>query len=268
MNKMKHRIRTLFHSPKKVFVYGALSICIFLFIWYLVSCGEKIGQFFPNPYVVGKAFWESFFVPIGQKTMLLHILYSLRRVGVGYILGVVIGIPLGLIMARSSLGRAALMPLFSIIRPIPGLAWIPLAIIWFGLGESSKYFLIGVTVLVVITVQTFHGALYTDETLIGAGRMLGANNVQLFFNVVLPSAIPQIFAGLQGGFAGGWCAVIAAEMIRADEGVGWVIFNGMNYANTTQVLVGMVTIGLVGFLIAELLKAIERRLCLWNIQGQ
>lgn len=98
--------------------------------------------------------------------------------------------------------------------------------------------------------------------------MLGANKFQLFTNVIIRSAIPNIFLGLQGSFAGAWCAVIAAEMIRSDEGTGWIIFNGMNYANTTQVIVGMLAIGLVGLITSSLLKALERRLCVWNIQGK
>jgi NitT/TauT family transport system permease protein/sulfonate transport system permease protein len=124
------------------------------------------------------------------------------------------------------------------------------------------------TALVGITIQTYYGALYVDKTLVGAGKMLGAGKVQLFFNVIIPAAIPSIFAGLQGSFAGAWGAVIAAEMIRSDQGAGWIIFNAMNYANTTQVLIGMLAIGLVGYVIAELLKALERRLCRWNVQGK
>ena len=258
----------LLKSKIEPWVYGTISVAIFLFIWYLVSLSDRIGTFFPNPFIVIKQFFLSFTNKIGRDTMPVHILYSLRRVGTGYLLGVLIGIPLGLIMACSKLGRAIFMPWFSIVRSIPGLAWIPLAIIWFGLGEKSKYFLICMTALVGITIQTYYGALFVDKTLIGAGKMLGANKVQLFFNVIIPGAFPNIFAGLQGSFAGAWCAVIAAEMIRSDQGTGWIIFNGMNYANTAQVLVGMLAIGLVGFIIAELLKALERRLCRWNIQGK
>ncbi len=255
-------------SKREAFLYAVISMGLFLCVWYLISTGPRIGRFFPNPVVVIGKFIESFTQPIGRNTMLGHIFYSLRRVTVGYLIAVSIGIPLGLVMACSRLGRAFFMPLFNIVRPIPGLAWIPLAILWFGVGENSKYFLICMTALVGITVQTFYGALYVDRTLMGAGRMLGANRVQLFLNVVIPSAFPQIFAGLQGSFANAWCAVIAAEMIRADEGTGWIIFNGMNSTNTQQILVGMLAIGLVGFIIADLLKILERRLCAWKIQGQ
>ncbi|MCD8351187.1 MAG: ABC transporter permease [Planctomycetaceae bacterium] len=255
-------------SHLEVVIFSIISVAIFLCIWWAISTGGRIGRFFPNPAIVIERFFQSFVVPIGRNTMWGHIFFSLQRVVIGYLLAVAIGIPLGLIMACSRLGKAIFMPLFSIVRPIPGLAWIPLAILWFGVGENSKYFLICMTALVGITIQTFYGALYVDPVLLGAGRMLGANRVQLFVNVVIPSAFPQIFAGLQGSFANAWCAVIAAEMIRSDEGTGWIIFNGMNSTNTQQILVGMVAIGMVGYVIAELLKVLERKLCAWKIQGQ
>ena len=255
-------------SRQETILYGVVSMMVFLFIWYLVSQGQRIGRFFPSPFIVIKSFFVNFVVPIGRNTMWGHIFFSLQRVGIGFLIAVFIGIPLGLVMGCSRLGRAIFMPLFSIVRPIPGLAWIPLAILWFGLGNNSKYFLICMTCLVGITLQTFYGAMYVDPVLIGAGRMLGASKVQLFINVIVPAAFPQIFAGLQGSFANGWCAVIAAEMIRSNEGVGWIIFNGMNSTNTQQILVGMLAIGLVGLIIAELLKVLERRLCSWRIQGQ
>jgi NitT/TauT family transport system permease protein/sulfonate transport system permease protein len=255
-------------SRQETIMYGLIAMILFLIIWYLISRGERIGRFFPSPFIVIKDFFISFIIPIGQNLMWNHIFYSLQRVGIGFLIAVVIGIPLGLVMGCSRLGKAIFMPLFSIVRPIPGLAWIPLAILWFGLGNESKYFLICMTCLVGITLQTFYGAMYVDPVLIGAGRMLGANKFQLFVNVVIPAAFPQIFAGLQGSFANGWCAVIAAEMIRSNEGVGWIIFNGMNSTNTQQILVGMLTIGLVGLILSELLKALERRLCSWKIQGQ
>lgn len=264
----KKNKKTFADSRMESIVYGILAFCIFLAVWELVSMTGKIGKFFPSPFLVIREFIKAFYVQIGQNTMLEHIFYSLRRVTIGFGLGVVIGIPLGLIMACSKVCRAFFMPLFSIVRPIPGLAWIPLAILWFGLGESSKHFLICMTALVGITMQTYFGALETDPMLIGAAKMLGANKFQLFTNVIIRSAIPNIFLGVQGSFAGAWCAVIAAEMIRSDEGTGWIIFNGMNYANTTQVIVGMLAIGLVGLITSSLLKALERRLCVWNIQGK
>ncbi len=267
MNDLKKQ-RGFRNTRTEALVYAVLAFAFLLTVWTLISQSGRIGKFFPNPFEVIRQFLHAFTEPIGRNLMHEHILISLRRVGTGFLLGAAIGVPLGLIMALSKTLRAFFMPLFSIVRPIPGLAWIPLAILWFGLGESSKYFLICMTALVGITVQTFNGALNVDPLLMGAGQMLGAGKFQLFFNVLLPSTVPYIFLGLQGSFAGAWCAVIAAEMIRSDEGVGWIIFNGMNYANTTQVIVGMLAIGLEGLITSSLLKALERRCCRWNVQGK
>ena len=100
----------------------------------------------------------------------------------------------------------------------------------------------------------------------GAARMLGASERQVFFRIVLPSSVPYIFAGLQIAVTAGWSAVVGAEMVRSDEGVGWMIVRGMNTGNTLQIMVGMVAIGIVGFLLATLTSALERRLCAWNVQ--
>ena len=123
--------RTFVGSRWETIIYGILSFGILIVVWHLISMGGRVGKFFPSPFVVIRDFVNSFVHKIGQNTMFEHIFYSLRRVTVGFGLGVIIGIPLGLIMACSKACRAFFMPLFSIIRPIPGLAWIPLAILWF-----------------------------------------------------------------------------------------------------------------------------------------
>ena len=159
-----------------------------------------------------------------------------------------------------------LKPIFEFIRPIPPLAWIPLSILWFGLGDKSKFFIIFLGCFTFITVNTYDGAKNVDPELMGAARMLGASERQVFFRIVLPSSVPYIFAGLQIAVTAGWSAVVGAEMVRSDEGVGWMIVRGMNTGNTLQIMVGMVAIGIVGFLLATLTSALERRLCAWNEQ--
>ena len=106
-----------------------------------------------------------------------------------------------------------------------------------------------------------------DQTLIGAARMLGASERQVFFDIVLPSSVPYIFAGLQIAVTAGWSAVVGAEMVHSNEGVGWLIVMGMTYGKTVQIMVGMLAIGLVGFVLATVMAKLERRLCAWNNQG-
>mgnify|MGYP000924970896 CR=1 FL=1 len=198
---------------------------------------------------------------IAMGTLAGNIGISLVRVLCGYAAAVLLGVPLGVAMGYYA-GLHRLLNLFlGMFRPIPPLAWIPLSILWFGLGDKSKFFIIFLGCFTFITVNTYDGAKNVDPELMGAARMLGASERQVFFRIVLPSSVPYIFAGLQIAVTAGWSAVVGAEMVRSDEGVGWMIVRGMNTGNTLQIMVGMVAIGIVGFLLATLTSALERRLC-------
>ena len=163
---------------------------------------------------------------------------------------------------------ALFRPIFEILRPIPPIAWIPLSIVWFGLGESSKYFLIMYSAFCAVTMNAYSGVRSVDPELIGAAKMLGANNRQVFTTIVLPSCVPQIFAGLQIAVGTSWATVVAAEMVRSSEGVGWVIIRGQDSNSTVQIIVGIVAIGIVGYILAVTMRAIESRLCKWSVRGK
>ena len=256
-------------GPKReALVYSLISIGILLLLWTLLSESGRLGKVFPSPADVFSKITYYVFNDIGPYTLPIHVLISLRRVAIGYGIAVCIGLPLGLIMGYWKIGKAVAMPLVQMVRPIPGLAWIPLAILWFGIGEEAKYFIICMTAILRIILQTYYGFRNVDPTLVGAAKMLGAKPLDIFRHIAFPSAIPDIFVGLQIGFAGGWCAVIAAEMLRSDEGAGWLIIAGQRDANYLQILMGMVCIGIVGLIMAGLMRALERRLCRWKIQGK
>lgn len=247
-------------------IYTIISLLSLLVVWELLATFTTASMFLPKASEVMAAFCKSFVEPIGKYTMTAHIGISLYRVGVAFAIATVTGIVLGVTMGYSKLVEAMLKPIFEFIRPIPPLAWIPLSILWFGLGDQSKFFIIFLGCFTFITVNTYDGAKNVDPELIGAARMLGASESQVFFRIVLPSSVPYIFAGLQIAVTAGWSAVVGAEMVRSDEGVGWMIVRGMNTGNTLQIMVGMVAIGIVGFILATATSALERRLCAWNIQ--
>ncbi|MDR1157758.1 MAG: ABC transporter permease [Oscillospiraceae bacterium] len=245
-----------------------LSIGAFLLLWHLGTNGTALGKMMPGPGTVIASVFDTFAHPIGKYSILGHIGWSLTRVLVGYALAVVAGIAIGTLMGWSRTAAAIFNPIYQMIRPIPPIAWIPLAILWFGLAESSKYFLIFLASFNNITLNAYDGARSVDSTLTGASKMLGANNVQTLFTVVLPSSVPAIFAGLQVAIGVAWATVVAAEMVRSTEGAGWVIINGQEMNNTTQILVGIVAIGVVGFLLAILMRKLEERLCRWSKSGR
>lgn len=254
-------------TDKASILLGIAGIITFVLIWQGISMVIVNKNALPSPVLVVEQFIQSFVKPIGTMTIIGHIGNSLLRVLIGYTVAAVLGIFLGLLMAWSKTAEAIIKPVFELIRPIPPLAWIPMAIIWFGIGETTKYFIIFIATFTTIMLNAYTGAKSVDPILIGAGQMLGANQKQIFITVVLRGAVPQIFAGLQVALSSGWMAVLAAEMVRSMDGVGWIIIRGMEVGDTVQILVGMVAIAIVGFLLAQIMRILERRLCEWNIQG-
>jgi NitT/TauT family transport system permease protein/sulfonate transport system permease protein len=244
-------------------IWGLIAIILFVVLWYSVS-KFTIRSLIPSPVDVITSFFKSFVVPIGSHTLVGHIGWSLYRVLVGYILGSFIGIVLGIAMGWNRIIRAIFSPIFEMLRPIPPLAWIPLSILWFGIGEQAKYFIIFIAAVVPAILNSYAGTVRVDPLLVGAGRMLGANTRQIFTKVVLPSCVPSIFAGLQVGLSNSWAAVLAAEMVRSSNGVGWMIVIGEQNGDMTEVLVGMVSIALVGWILINIMRGVEDKLCAWN----
>lgn len=259
---MKNRDKTL------AIGIGALAILCVFFLWYFAASYTRVSMFFPTPQKVFAKFVESLTVPIGKYTLGMHVAYSLKRVFVGFGLSSVTGIILGVAMGYSKTINAIIRPIFNIIRPIPGLAWIPLGILWFGIGETTKYFIIFMGGFSNIVLNSFDGTNKVDPTLVGAAELLGANRFQIFMHIILPSATPYIFAGLQVSLSTSWMAVLAAEMISSYEGAGWIINMGMNTGDTVLILVGMISIAIVGFALANIMRVLERRLCSWTVRGK
>jgi ABC-type nitrate/sulfonate/bicarbonate transport system permease component len=197
----------------------------------------------------------------------MHLLISLRRVLIGFVLASVSGIIIGISMGRFRVIESLVRPVFEIVRPIPGVAWIPLAIVWFGIGEVSKIFIIFMGGFVNIVVNSFVGARNVDEDMLGVAYMLGASKLQGFFRVVLPSCVPYIFAGMQVGLSTCWMAVLAAEMVSSFEGVGWVIIAGQDTTDMAQIFVGIIAIAITGLLLAMLMRFVEKKLCRWKERG-
>ena len=254
-----------FHSTKPVerIIWAVIAIACLLVAWYVGANGSDL-KLFPNPLEVWDRLVQAFKKPIGTMTIQMHILYSLSRVAVGVTLGSVSGVVLGLFMGMNGDINAFVSPLFHIIRPIPTVAWIPLSIMWFGLGETTKYFLIFISSFTGCTIQSFSGVKNVDQTLVGAAKMLGANDLRIFRTVILPSCVPDICLGVQAALSSGWATVVAAEMVRSSEGVGWLIVAGQNNLDMEQILVGIVVIGCVGAVITTVASMIEGRLCRWN----
>ena len=250
------------------FLFSALGLITFLLVWQLLVMFTKVGLLLPSPVAVGIRFAACCSGLIGKHTLLVHIGYSLLRVMVGYAIAGVLGIIIGLLMAQSETAKAIISPLFAMIRPIPGITWMPLLILWFGTGWLTQEIIIFVAGFSHMVLNTFSGATRTDPKLIGAAKMLGANDRQIFLKVILPSSVPYIFSGLQVSLSSCWMAVLAAEMMTAQEGVGWMIVSGQNAGDIEQILVGIVIISVIGMILAGVMRGVEGKLCAWTIRGK
>ena len=247
------------------FAVGALAIACFLSVWFFATReGTTLGKLMPNPAEVASRLMEATYEKIGPMTIWGHMWNSMRRVLVGFCIASVSGILLGLAMGWNRTCEAIFRPIFELLRPIPPLAWISLAIVWFGLGEGGKYFIIFVSGFSNVTINVYTGAKAVDPELIGAAKMLGCSNRRIFTSIVLPSSVPYIFTGLQIAISSSWAAVVAAEMVRSTTGIGWLITAGQSIGDMGQVMVGIIVIGVVGFLLATIMRGVESKLCAWS----
>ncbi len=257
---LKHRMETILLP-----IVGFVAI---LTIWMVVVNYTRLGLLLPAPQEVLSRFFYTIGNSIGKEyTLPQHLLISLKRVVTGFMISVVAGVVLGIAMGRFSLIEAIFRPIFELVRPIPGVAWIPLAIVWFGIGETAKIFIIFIGGFVNIVVNTFAGARQVDEKMLGVAYMLGASPTQAFFRVVIPSCVPYIFSGMQVGLSTCWMAVLAAEMVSSYEGVGWVIVAGQDTSDMAQIFVGIIAIAVTGLLLAMSMRVAERILCRWKERG-
>jgi ABC-type nitrate/sulfonate/bicarbonate transport system permease component len=255
-------------DTKVTWIYGILGFLLFLMVWQMACVFTDFGTIFPSPGVSIRTFFMAFIEPIGRYTLLGHISISLKRVLIGYGLSSVAGIIIGLLMGYSKMAHAIIYPIFCIVRPIPGIAWIPLAILWIGIGESTIYFIIFMGGFSQMVMNTMDGAQHISPELVGVAKVLGAKENQIFRKIVLPSSVPYIFTGLQTSLSTSWMAVLAAEMITAREGAGWLILAGMQTGRIENNVIGMISIGAVGLLLASLLRETERRLCIWTVRSR
>ena len=195
-----------------------------------------------------------------------HLLYSLYRVACGYCIAILLAIPLGIIMGWSTKLRQLINPLIEILRPIPPLAWIPVSIVWFGIGLKSAIFIIFLGVFFPILLNTISGVLGINPILIEAARTLNAGKKDTFFKILIPGAAPSIFVGMRIGLGIGWMTLVAAEFtgVKTGYGLGYMIMTARDLQRTDEIFAGMVTIGVVGFLVNLGFKFVESRIIKWQ----
>ena len=245
------------------FLYGA-STLTFFWIWDAAAVARIFSSGLPRPHEVALQLWRMLFDPLAGKSLLGHIWASTQRILIGFTIASLVAVPLGLAMALNRYVNAVVKPLFDLLKPMPPLAWISIAILWFGIGETSKVFIIIIGTFVPCLLDAYNGVRLVEPELYDVVRMLGGKRRDEIIQVCFPAAFPAIFAGLQIALSIAWSCVLAAELVSARSGLGFIIILGMNLSRPAMVVGGMVVIALIAWAMSQLVSALERFVCPWK----
>ncbi len=238
-----------------------------LVIWHFATYGRKF-SLIPPPSEVAVELYDLAFGGIYDDafsgTLLVHLLASVSRVYGGFAMALAIALPLGLMIGRIPLVRRLLDPTLQVLRPIPVTAWLPLAMIIFGLGPRSAVFLVALGAFYPILINTIFGVRSVDPRLFEAASMLGCQGSSQFFNVVLPASLPAIFTGLRLGLGFAWVVIVVGEMTGVQTGLGAIIMEARQLSRTEIVISGMIVIGIAGFISDWLVMRLGRYLLRWS----
>ncbi|MCL1999836.1 MAG: ABC transporter permease [Planctomycetes bacterium] len=243
------------------YVLPLTSLACFFIIWFVVA--KSTNYIIPSPFQVLTRFQELLHRPIARMSVFRHAGVSLTRVlaAIGY--SILLGIPFGLMLGWSDTFSGIFKPIFEMLRPIPPIAWIPLITMWFGIGETPKIMIIFLGTITPIVLNTYTGVAMVPRLNIDAGFIFGANNRRMLFDIILPSAFPAIFAGIRTAISSGWVVMLAAEMVSAKSGLGFLVIRGSDSNDLALTGVAMVFIGTIGALLSMIFSYLERRLCPW-----
>jgi NitT/TauT family transport system permease protein len=241
-------------------------------VWQYVGSRPGMQAMIPSPSLVLSAWYNWIFMqPTGMSlnpylgTWFANVEYSSVRVIQGFLLSMVLGIPLGLMIGWNRLVATMTDPMVQVLRPIPITAWLPLSIAVFGIRDMGSISLIFVGGFFAIVVNTTQGARDVDKNLIRAARMMGASSWTLLSRVVFPAALPNIFTGMRIGLGIAWTAVVAAEMVAVKSGLGYVLWDAYYVGRMDIVFADMASIGIMGYLSDRLIVLIERRVLRWRL---
>jgi NitT/TauT family transport system permease protein/taurine transport system permease protein len=249
---------------------GIVTVASLVALWFFLTTvtGIVSSARFPSPI----EFWQSL-TQINSRgyagaTLLTHALQSLKLVAMGFLFAIATGTPLGIWMGWSRRVEAVINPIFLIIRPIPPLAWIPLAILWLGLGDAAKIMVIWFSAFVPSVINAFAGVRSIDRPVLEAARMLGTPRWRFIREILVPAASPMIFTGLRLSLQASWTTLVAAELVGALVGVGFVLNMAQQDIYPGMILVGMLTVGLLGWLTTVMLARAERHALAWNMAAR
>ena len=203
-------------------------------------------------------------VPDGN-TLGINIIASLQVALSGFCVAIIIGVPLGLLMGWWTYADRFIRPIFELVRPVPPIAWIPLVVVWMGVGLKAKALIIFFTAFVPCVINSYTGIKLTSQVLIDVSRTFGAPNWLIFWKIGIPSSLPMVFAGIRVALGNSWSTLVAAEMLAASAGLGYMIQIGRTVARPDIVIVGMVVIGAIGAILSSILSRFEKYFLRWKV---
>lgn len=249
-----------------LWLISSLTVLAIVGVWFAASQFGWINNlFFPSPTELLLAFkqlWQQGYLDI---TLGQHITASLLRVLLALAIALVTAIPLGIIMGLTPVVRAIFTPILDFYRPIPPLAYLPLIVIWLGIGEVSKILLIFLAIFAPLTISTAEAVRRIDPHRVQAVRCLGASSWQVMRWVVLPSIIPELLTGIRIALGVGWSTLVAAELIAANRGLGFMVQSAAQFLSTDIVVAGILLIAMVALLIELLLRQLQKRFARWSL---
>ncbi|EIW9479673.1 MULTISPECIES: taurine ABC transporter permease TauC [Klebsiella] len=246
------------------------TLAVLLAIWWAVTALQLISPLFlPSPWqVLQKLLTIAGPQGFMDATLWQHLAASLTRIAIALVLAAIVGVPVGIAMGLSPTVRGILDPLIELYRPVPPLAWLPLVIIWFGIGETPKILLIYLAIFAPVVMSTLAGVKSAQQVRIRAAQSLGASRAQVLWLVILPGALPEILTGLRIGLGVGWSTLVAAELIAATRGLGFMVQSAGEFLATDVVLAGIAVIAIIAFVLELGLRALQRRLTPWHGEVQ
>lgn len=250
------------HAP---FLIGSALALFVIGLWHIASTSGWVSPvFLPPPSSIFVALGRLVQVGYVDSTLLQHAAASLGRVFSALAFSVLVGVPAGLLIATSPVGRGILDPIIEFLRPLPPLAYLPLVIIWFGIGETAKVLVIVLSMVPAITISTAAGVRVASKNQVNAARAFGATPLQLLWHVLLPSALPSILTGVRIALGAGWTTLVAAELVAAGRGLGYMIQSAAQFLVTDVVIAGILVISAIAFAFEVLLRFVERRYVPWS----
>jgi len=246
---------------------GVATFALLFAAWYaLTTLTQTISPGrFPAPAETWDALRQIVVTGYADAQLHAHILHSVKLVLLGFVAATLVGVPLGLAMGASRAFEAFVNPAFLLIRPIPPLAWIPLAIVWFGLGDAAKVLIIWFAAFVPAVINSYSGVRTIEPHLLEAARMLGVSRGMFVREVLVPGAMPMIFTGLRLSLQACWTTLVAGELIGAIAGLGHVLYQASLDIFPAMIVVGMATVAVTGAAMTMVLGRVERQVLRWRV---